>query len=390
MTMTPTESHQPPPSRAQPAAFSWDAWRRKLIDGLFRRIFRRVGGGLCEPGQLPIHGIHRVLVCRPNHRLGNTVLLSPLVQEIETLYPGAEIDILACEAADALFGRRFRVRRIFAVPHRVAHHLLHTIGLLRELRRSRYDLAIDACHGSQSGRLMLALTRSRYKLGFPSKTTSPDSGWHACDWPPHHAQRNVFLLRRARSGGTIASDYPMLDVGVNSEEAKEASRVVAILSQEASAKGQRVVGIFTNATGAKRYDESWWVQFLTAFREAHPDVCIVDFVAAHGCSHLDGNIASFYSRNLRRMASFIANLDAFISADCGVMHLAVASGTPTLGLFRTTDPAKYAPYGGHNTGFVTEGMDARQVAAIASRWLDHAVPDIAAAPSARSATSPYS
>jgi len=34
----------------------------------------------------------RVLVCRPNGRLGNTLLLTPLLQELERVFPGAEID----------------------------------------------------------------------------------------------------------------------------------------------------------------------------------------------------------------------------------------------------------------------------------------------------------
>ncbi|MEO5830044.1 MAG: hypothetical protein ABIQ36_05695, partial [Rhodanobacter sp.] len=66
----------------------WDAWRRTVVAGVLGRMFRQVGGQMCEPGGLPTTGIHRVLVCRPNHRLGNSVLISALIAEIEALYPG--------------------------------------------------------------------------------------------------------------------------------------------------------------------------------------------------------------------------------------------------------------------------------------------------------------
>ena len=31
--------------------------------------------------------VKRVLICRPNHRLGNMLLITPLVQEVERTFP---------------------------------------------------------------------------------------------------------------------------------------------------------------------------------------------------------------------------------------------------------------------------------------------------------------
>ena len=134
----------------------WDGLRRRVVGGFFARLFGGVGRALCEPGQLPTRGIHRVLICRPNHRLGNALLISPLLAEVEALYPGAEIDIISAgHAARSLFGNRFLVRQIFNLPPKIARHLWFTVALLRQLRGNTYDLAIDACDGSQSGRLLL-------------------------------------------------------------------------------------------------------------------------------------------------------------------------------------------------------------------------------------------
>lgn len=38
-------------------------------------------------------------------------------------------------------------------------------------------------------------------------------------------------------------------------------------------------------------------------------------------------------------------LDAFISADTGPLHLSAAAHTPTIGLFTATNPAKFGPLG---------------------------------------------
>lgn len=348
-----------------------DEWRHRAITLLFGRIFSAVGRQLCEPGQLPTRGIHRVLICRPNHRLGNAVLISPLLAEVEALYPGAEIDLVSGgEAARMLFASRFQVRRVFCLPRKIARHVWQTIGLLRQLRSNSYDLAIDACNGSQSGRLLLGIVKARFKLGFPDERTNGDSLWHNLSWPDHLAHRGVFLLRKAYAG-EVDRPCETLNLQLFDGERQEAGRALAAvlggISQPVA--GRRIVGIFANATGAKRYGETWWKDFVDALLVLQPGVLIVDVVAEHGQTQLGGDFPSYYTRDLRRMASVIANMDGFISADCGVMHLAVASGTPTLGLFSVTSSSKYAPYGRTNRAVDTHGMSPAEVAAIASGWL---------------------
>ena len=38
--------------------------------------------------------IKRVLICRPNHRLGNLLLITPLLQEVIANFPDCKIDLL--------------------------------------------------------------------------------------------------------------------------------------------------------------------------------------------------------------------------------------------------------------------------------------------------------
>ncbi|WP_350016883.1 glycosyltransferase family 9 protein [Rhodanobacter sp. IGA1.0] len=352
---------------------SWDARGRAWAASILRRRFRRVGRALCEPGGLPPTGIHRVLVCRPNHRLGNSVLISPLIAEIEALYPGAEIDILGSYASECLYAHRFSVRTVFALPAKIARHPWLSAGVLRALRRCRYDLAIDACNGSQSGRIALALAQARYKLGFPDPTLNPASAWHALSWPDHLAHRGVFLLRQA-CARTSRPDYPPLNLDLAPDEKRAAARVMARLCDGSRARGGATVAIFPNATGAKCYGEDWWQSFVDTFESLCPKVRLVDLLAAHGRSQLGSRLTPFYSQNLRRLAAMTACMDGVISADCGVMHLAAASGTPTLGLFSVTDPAKYAPYGGASAALDTRGMDAVAAATAAAQWCSRLLP----------------
>lgn len=353
----------------------WDALRHRVVNFCFGGLFRAVAETLCEPGQLPVRGIHRVLICRPNHRLGNAVLISALLAEVEALYPGAEIDLVSGgDAAQSLFGDRFLVRRVFSLPRKVARHLWSTIVLLRQLRSDSYDLAIDACNGSQSGRLLLAIVKARFKLGFPDASTRTGSAWQGWSCSEHMGQRSVFLLRAAYAGEVEGPCTP-LNLRLSDTEVQQAKQALqAILhASHQPATRRPVIGMFANATGAKRYGEDWWTRFVSALLVCQPDLLIVDLVAEHGRTQLGGNFASYYTRNLRRLASVIVNMDGFISADCGVMHLAAASGTPTLGLFSVTSSKKYGPYGPANAAIDTCDMTAADVAGIVSDWLNVAV-----------------
>jgi heptosyltransferase-3 len=86
-------------------------------------MFRRLGSHLCEPDGLPVEGIHRVLISRPDHRLGNTVLVSALINEVEALYPGAEVDRVGGDATDTIYSLLSGVHRVSAFPRKIARHL---------------------------------------------------------------------------------------------------------------------------------------------------------------------------------------------------------------------------------------------------------------------------
>lgn len=359
------------PVKPQPSRYR-DVLRHRVVAAFFGRLFAAVNRALCQPGQLPEHGIHKILICRPNHRLGNAILISPLLAEVEALYPGAEIDMVSGgHAAQTLFANRFQLRQVFSFPRKIARHLWSSMGLLRQLRENTYDLAIDASNGSQSGRLLLAIVKARFKLGFPDESVQADGEvTKAQEGPEHFALRTVFLLRTAYAG-KLDQGWPELNIRLTNDEKQQASLALARIVGEStlSSSPRPVVGIFANATGAKRYGEAWWTQFVTTLQTLQPGICIVDLVADHGQSQLGQTFPSYYTRDLRRLASVIANMSAFISADCGVMHLAAASGTPTLGLFSVTSAAKYGPYGEANSAIDTAALNAAEVAAITSDWL---------------------
>ncbi|UJM90318.1 glycosyltransferase family 9 protein [Rhodanobacter denitrificans] len=328
-------------------------------------------------GELPRRDVFRILLLRPNHRLGNTLLLTPLLSELERRYPGAEIDLVTgCEAADEVFAGFRQVRHIFQLTRRPGHHPLRLLRTLLRLRRARYDLAIDGTRGSRSGRLLLFLSGARHLLGLPGSKRELREGGSA--WktalahaPDHFSLDGVYALRCAMglSFPEQEESWPPLRIHLGAEELASGRALLLDLLGYEPDGNHRVIALFPNATGSKRLCSEWWLALVDALTTAHPELRFIEMLPAHGQSQLQSRFPAFYSSNVRRMAAVLAQCDGYISADCGVMHLACAAGVPTLGLFTRDNLTRYRPRGQHDEALCVAGLTPVQVAAAAAPFV---------------------
>lgn len=326
-----------------------------------RRVAAWIAGHLLAPaknlvgaGGLPSKGIQRILVCRPNHRLGNTLLLTPLLVEIERRFPGAEVDLLSAgPAAHGVFRGFDIVGDCTTLDRRAVRHPLGTLGTLRKLRARRYDLVIDAAAGSSSGRIAAALARSRFQLRTDAMPTDGQA--------MHLAARPVHALRWAL-GVTGEAEVPLLDLRLTERERNCGKEALMRVLHDAGADDRPVVAIFPNATGSKRLPTEWWSDFTTALLAKIGDARVVELVSADGHSRLGGGYPTYYTSDPRKLAAFIDAAGTYISADCGVMHLAAATTAITMGIFGPTDPRRYAPYGRGNAAVACDEAGAHRVA----------------------------
>lgn len=351
--------------------------RRKIARGLMRMVFGNHGQPTSEP--LPEKGIYRILVCHVSHSLGNTLLLTPLLAELEKVYPGAEIDILTrSPIANDVYGHFFSVQRIFRLPAHGVGHPFEFFGTLGRMRKNRYDLAIDADPLSQTGRLLMLLSHSAYTLGFSSRKKHGEIT-HPVPLPEDlesKGRRPVYLLRNAM-GRDTAADYPVPDIRLETHE-REHGRAVLTRSLAAhgiTSPGRGIIGIFANATGPKLLGEAWWTRFIQVLEAQHPEHRIVEILPASGKSMLSSRHPGYYSSDLRKIASVLSGLAVYISADCGIMHLACASEVPTMGIFTTTNASEWGPYGPGRHVIAAYGKEPEEVARMIA-----AMPEFAGSP----------
>ncbi|MEO7013114.1 MAG: glycosyltransferase family 9 protein [Thermomonas sp.] len=218
------------------------------------------------------------------------------------------------------------------------------------MRLQHYDLAIDPCVGSQSGRLFLSIAKARHKLGF--EQLGMDGGV-TCNIPvppqlTHMGQLPVYLLRSACQEDITSGVYPGLDVRLSSDEQGKGRERLRQLMEGVPECAGPVIALFGDATGSKVFPEAWWIEMIQRLHQLRPDHRFIEIVPVSGTSKFGNAYPVYYSTSIRRMAAVMAASDFVISADCGVMHLAAASGAPTAGLFSVTKPLQYGPYGGRN------------------------------------------
>jgi hypothetical protein len=183
----------------------------------------------------------------------------------------------------------------------------------------------------------------------------------------------VFLLRSALGTADAHVDYPVPDIRLDDIELAQGRNALArVLAATPSSAGERrTIGVFANATGPKWLGLDWWTPLLETLEAGCPDCQLVEIIPMFGRSLLESRCPAYYSSDLRKLGSVLASLDAYISLDCGIMHLACASGASTLAIFTTTITDEWGPYGAGN--HVVHGHDlppeavAREIAAVLNR-----------------------
>lgn len=333
-----------------PRLLAFPSVRRRLSRLAMRLLFGAPGSASDTP--LPRHGIHRILICHVSHTLGNTVLLTPLLQDIERVWPGAEVDIVSrSQVAPQVYGAYPGVSRLLLLPAYGFAHPLTVWRCWRRMRAARYDLAIDTDPRSQTGRLWLLRAQARCTLGYdgPRKSGRLSHPVPVQGMPRRKAWQPVHLLRRALGDTDASRPWPLPDLRLSAGERACGRALLARIDGIGSSRDDGpVIGLFANATGNKRLEQAWWRELLERLPAGTPSRAPVEIVPAFGRSLLDDRYPAFFCTDLRKLAATLSALDVLVTGDCGVMHLACAAGAPVIALFVATDAEEWGPYGPHD------------------------------------------
>jgi len=313
---------------------------------LLGRILARLVGPRSHASELAAERIDTILVCRINGRMGNAVMLTPLVALLHESFPHAAIDLaLSFPKAQELLRALPGVRRVILFPHKGPGLLRGYWRALRAVRAQRYDLAIDPIPNSTSGRTVLALCRARLRAGFAA-TTQWAPLTHAAPLPEefmHQAVKSVFLMARLL-GVPFDAAKVRLSLHLSAEEIAAGARALAqAVGRGSFAPSREAFGFFAHATAFKSVDPGWWRAFWEAFLAAQPEAVPIEFLPTPTSAPLDPRFAALHLSSPRAVAAAMAATRLLISADAGPMHLASSTDVPTVALFRASHVALYRP-----------------------------------------------
>ncbi|ULC58164.1 glycosyltransferase family 9 protein [Flaviramulus sp. BrNp1-15] len=294
--------------------------------------------------------IKKVLIIRPNHRLGNQLLLTPIVQEVINTFPDCKIDLFVKGGvANPVFQNYSQINKIIQLPKKPFNHLFKYAMSWVSIKRTHYDLVINGDKDSSSGRLLTQISKATFKVfgdvHEDIQAKYPDYK-HISKYPIYNLRRYLEKLGFDENN----SNLPVLDIKLNAEEIVNGKKILDDIIKN----DKKTICIYTNATGEKCYSEDWWETFYSRLLEEYPNYNIIEMLPIENISKINFKAPHFYSKDIREMGAIIKNTSIFIAADNGVMHLASATLTPTVGFFSVTDPNIYAPYGNRNIALHTK------------------------------------
>ena len=326
------------------------------INQFRRSLMRSLTGNIGKYNQshkldsIDPYQIKRVLISRPNHRLGNLLLITPLIQEVFRTFPHCKIDLFVKgNLAPIVFENYNEIGQIIKLPKKHFKELSAYLKGWITIKKNHYDLAINVDKESSSGRLSVQLANATYKF-FGEVEEDVQSQYadykHIAKYPVYNLRSYLAQLGISKNENPV----PSLLIKLSDAEKRAAKN---ILDQLVS-PDKKTICLFTFATGAKCYSEEWWAKFYDRLKIEFEDYNLLEVLPIENVSQIGFKAPTFYSKDIREIAAFFSNTAVFIGADSGMMHLASAAQIPTIGLFSVTNVEKYQPYNANSIAIQTD------------------------------------
>lgn len=283
-----------------------------------------------------------ILVIRIDERVGNLLLTTPLLERLRAALPEARLDLLVAAGKRAVVAGRvgtvpFEKRDLFRRPWRF-------LATLARLRRSRYDVAIDASHWhtfSATSALLLAWTGAPTRICHDRGPAARFAS-HAVASPVDSESEVLTKLRLLAPLSLEAGPAPL---STTLGTAPEVARSVAEWADPLASGERPLVGLLPGARKADHRAPP--ALFAAVGRAAREQGAVPVVLWGPGEEALAREVAEAGGASLapptdlESLAAAIRRCAVVVTNDTGPMHLAVATGTPTVAVFVKGDPRRW-------------------------------------------------
>jgi heptosyltransferase-2 len=289
--------------------------------------------------------IRRILIVTKSRYLGDTIVAVPAMRALAARYPEAHIALLSNPATKELLRGCPYAHEYLARP--VATRRRVDLEMWRVLRRKKYDMAV-LFNRSLSSAVLAFMARIPQRVGFDTEHRGFLLTRRVPYEPPKH--EILHLLDVAEACDAPAQGTHM-ELWVTLEE-REAIR--ERLNKEGIDLQQPILLLQPGSNDA--YVKRWrtegftWVAqqlqkaygFQVILLGASNEADVAEQVAS---SFKDGALNMVGRTSLREALALLAEVDLLVGNDTGMIHAAVALGTPTVAIFA---PHKFQRWAHHH------------------------------------------
>jgi len=320
---------------------------KKLLRNVLKRILRPAP---LQPEDFDGDSIEKILVVRQDSRVGNLVIMTPLIRGLKTAFPGARLDVLVSEGYEDVLADFPDIDRFVVFKKQGARLCPWSYPLfVAGLRKESYDLAVDVSDGrhfSFNNVLLTALSGARYSLGYDREEAGSFLNL-IVPVPPDdiHMADAVFGLAGFLSPEAAAPPMSFYTSDDDKAFAQQWLKECGINEFDAyfvvhpGGRGKKQWGTGHFAELIDRIAHDVGVRMVVIGGRAEDD--LIETI-------VDGTESPFeilQDVTVGQMAAVIERCDMFVSNDTGPMHVAVALNRPTVGIFITSNYHVYGPRG---------------------------------------------
>jgi len=327
----------------------FEHWGRERVLGVLSRAMPTPEITARQAGEsLRQNPASRILLIGIYQHMGQFLCATPLIRALKAAWPGASLQFLGNPANAAAARANPHLSKVWVWDKSAFWEWARQI---QALRKERFELALllTTERPSATGVLLARATKARWLAGY---VPSVPGAW-ATDASalchvriPFGGEKNEVQKYIALAGAFGVSSkglQPELVPSATDEAAVESF----FSSKNLLSKGPRI-GLFIGGKAAERPDRLWPVSHFARLADILKDGGFqVVVVSPPPPEHLRleelrrqlaWSCPVFQEASLGRVAAFLRRLDLLVCPDGGILHLAAAVGTPTLGLFFSTDP----------------------------------------------------
>jgi heptosyltransferase-3 len=287
--------------------------------------------------------IEKILLVRPNFRMGNSILSIPAIFLFRRNYPAARIDFVGSPISKRLY-ENLPIDNHYQISRRIPASAFLYPALLREIRSVRYDLAVEvSCSQSALGAFFVGLSGARLRVGRTGKWDS----WYSWKIPKPIETNKYRMLPNFISTMGLDSELVHPKVVLSPREIRLGREK---LIEMVGCSDNPIVAVFVG--GKKRRGKRWPKEnFLDLIaRLATGDTQVIVFAGPE-----EKDLLEFFKRrlkpgipftcepDLRLFAAMLSGCQLFVTCDSGPMHLACALGVRTVAIFQNQDFNHWGP-----------------------------------------------